>query len=293
MTPGPETANEMDAIDRLTVVTYNIRAAIGLGPFPPSWWERVDLDRLERISRVIADLDPDIVALQELPLMTVNGVVTDMAGELGRMLGMESRYGAVHHVTAIDRHTRAAIGAYTWGNAVLSRRPIVATRTEPLPIPADDDVVEPGGSAHELAGARFRDVEPGMREARCAVVCDIDAAQGPVHVVSTHLAYVGTDQRTRQAEAIAAIVSSLDGPVVLLGDLNAPIHASELAPLRQPLVDAFLAIGIPPVDERRLSCGDAAIDHVLVRGLTPVSCRVAAEAGDASDHWPVVAVLER
>lgn len=283
----------MTAADRLTVVTYNIRAAIGLGPFPPAWWERVDGDRLERIQRAIADLDPDIVALQEVPLMTVNGIVTDMTGDLGRRLGMENRYGAVHHVTAHDRESGGAIGAYTWGNAVLSREPILASRTEALPIPADDDLVEPDRTDHELAGARFRDVDPGMREARCALVCTVDGEHGPVHVISTHLAYMGSDQRRRQAEAIAGIVGALDGPLVLLGDLNAPIHSSELAPLRGPLVDAFLSVGVPPVDERRLSCGDVAIDHVFVRELTAVSCRVVTEAGDASDHWPVVAELER
>jgi endonuclease/exonuclease/phosphatase family metal-dependent hydrolase len=228
-----------------------------------------------------------------VPLMTVNGAVTDMASDLGRRLGMESRYGAVHHVTAIARESGNAIGAYTWGNAVLSRGPIVASRTVGLPVPADDDQVEPDGTDYELAGARFRDVDPGMREARCALVCTIDGEQGKLHVISTHLAYMGSDQRRLQAEAIAATVAGLDGPLVLLGDLNAPIHASELAPLRGPLVDAFMAVGVPPVDARRLSCGDVAIDHVFVRGLTAVSCRVATEAGDASDHWPVVADLER
>jgi hypothetical protein len=42
-----------------------------------------------------------------------------------------------------------------------------------------------------------------------------------------------------------------------------------------------------------MSRGGAAIGRVVVRGLTLVSCRVATEAGDVSDHWPVVAVLER
>ena len=227
--------------------------------------------------------------------MTVDGETIDMAGELSRALGLEGRYAAIHHVSAIEAETGAAIGAYMWGNAILSRRNILSSRTLALPVPADDDLVEPDatGQSPELAGVRYRDVEPGMREGRCALVCGIDDRQGSLNVLSTHLTYVGTAQRRRQAEAIAAAVTELDGPVLLLGDLNAPIHAGELGPLRETLVDAFLAIGVPPVDERRVSCGDAAIDHVFVRGLKPVSCRVATEAGNASDHWPVVAVLER
>ena len=225
--------------------------------------------------------------------MTVDGVTTDMAGELARALGLEGRYGAVHHLPLVEPESGVAIGAYMWGNAILSRHRIVSSRTVALPVPADDDLVEPDGSGRELAGVRYRDVEPGMREGRCALVCSIESDQGTIHVLSTHLTYIGSTQRRRQAEAIATAVTGLDGPLVLLGDLNAPIHAGELAPLRDSLIDAFLAVGVPPVDERRLSCGEAAIDHVLVRGLKPVSCRVATEAGDASDHWPVVAVLER
>jgi endonuclease/exonuclease/phosphatase family metal-dependent hydrolase len=248
---------------------------------------------LERIGEVVAGFEPDVVALQEVPLMTADGVTTDMAGELGRALGLEQRYAAVHHVPAIEPETGAAVGAYTWGNSILSRHTILSSRTIALPVPADDELVEPDGSGSELAGVRYRDVEPGMREGRCALVSVIETAQGSINALSTHLTYIGSTQRRRQAEAIAAIVSELDGPLVLLGDLNAPIHAGELAILRESLTDAFLAVGVPPVDDRRLSCGDAAIDHVLVRNLIPVSCRVATEAGDASDHWPVVAILER
>ena len=249
--------------------------------------------RLKLIGDVVAGFEPDVVALQEVPLMTVDGVTTDMAGELGRALGLESRYAAIHHVPMIEPESGSAIGAYMWGNAVLGRHRILSSRTIALPVPADDELIESAGSGHELAGVRYREVEPGMREGRCALVCTIDDGSGPVNVLSTHLTYMGSTQRRRQVEAIAAHVTALDGPLVLLGDLNAPIHAGELAPLRESLIDAFLAVGVAPVDERRLSCGDVAIDHVLVRGLAPVSCRVATEAGDASDHWPVVAVLER
>jgi endonuclease/exonuclease/phosphatase family metal-dependent hydrolase len=224
--------------------------------------------------------------------MTVEGVVTAMAGELGETLGYDGRYGGVHHLPVVEPETGAAIGTYTWGNAVLSRRAIVSSRTVALPIPADNDVVEPAGSGHELAGDRYRDVEPGMREARCALVCAVETSSGRVHAISTHLSYVGSTQRREQVEALAQAIEAIEGPLVLGGDLNAPIHAPEVGPLRGPLVDSFLATGVPPVDDRRLSCGDVAIDHVLVRGLTPTSCRVATEAGDASDHWPVVATFE-
>ncbi|HEY0442633.1 MAG TPA: hypothetical protein VGC90_00270, partial [Candidatus Limnocylindrales bacterium] len=49
--------------------------------------------------------------------------------------------------------------------------------------------------------------------------------------------------------------------------------------------------GTPPGDRRRASCDSDRIDHVLVRGLDAVACRVVREAGDLSDHWPVIATL--
>jgi endonuclease/exonuclease/phosphatase family metal-dependent hydrolase len=79
--------------------------------------------------------------------------------------------------------------------------------------------------------------------------------------------------------------------VVVTGDLNAPVAADELAPLRGSFDDAFAAIGVPAGDDRRRSCNAVAIDHVFVRGLEVTACRVATEAGDRSDHWPVVADL--
>jgi endonuclease/exonuclease/phosphatase family metal-dependent hydrolase len=48
---------------------------------------------------------------------------------------------------------------------------------------------------------------------------------------------------------------------------------------------------VEPGDPRRASCGLYRIDHVLSRGLRTVECRVVTEAGDASDHLPVVATL--
>ena len=90
-----------------------------------------------------------------------------------------------------------------------------------------------------------------------------------------------------------AVVSRQDGPAIVTGDLNAPIDTSELAVLRDGFDDAFVAVGIPEGDDRRRSCGPWSIDHILVRGFEVISCRVAREAGDLSDHWPIVADLRR
>jgi endonuclease/exonuclease/phosphatase family metal-dependent hydrolase len=273
---------------RLRVVTWNIRAAIGPGePFPPAWWRHVRADRLERIADLIRVLDADVVTLQEVTIKTVNGAVDDQPAELGRMTGMHVRYAAVHSFPLIEPETGAAVGSAMWGNAILTREPLVNGFTLAMPRAADNDLVEPADAEHPLAGARFGDVEPGHREPRCAV----GGRVAGVTVATAHLTYMGREQRRAQVEALAALVSGTEGPGILTGDFNAPAEAPEMVSLGAAVDDAFAAVGVGPGDKRRRSCGQQSIDHVFVRGLAVEACRVADETGDASDHWPVVADL--
>jgi endonuclease/exonuclease/phosphatase family metal-dependent hydrolase len=75
----------------LRVATFNVRAAIGPGPFPGRWWRRCDPARLERIAAVIAALDADLVGLQEVALLALDGDVVDQAAALGRLTGLTHR----------------------------------------------------------------------------------------------------------------------------------------------------------------------------------------------------------
>jgi endonuclease/exonuclease/phosphatase family metal-dependent hydrolase len=187
----------------------------------------------------------------------------------------------------VDPGTGATIGSAMWGNALLTRHVVADGFVRGLPRATDDDLVEPAGIDHPLAGIRYADVEPGHREARCAV----GGQTGPVSVVTAHLTYIGREQRRRQVAALADLAAALPGPVVVTGDLNAAIEADEVAAVRGRLADAFEAVGVPPGDARRRTSGGVAIDHVLVHGVEVVGCRVVTEAGDLSDHWPVVADL--
>jgi endonuclease/exonuclease/phosphatase family metal-dependent hydrolase len=289
---------------RLRVVTWNIRAAIGPGePFPPAWWRHVRRDRLERIAGILAELEPDVVTLQEVAILTPDGALDDQPAELGRLLAMAVRYASTHSFRLVDpadpsiaqrgqrpgSATPLARGSAMWGNAVLSRDALADGFAVGLPRAEDDDLVEPADADHDLAGVRYEDTEPGHRERRC-VVGGVTAGIG---LATTHLSYMGREQRRRQADALRAAIERFSGPLVVSGDFNAPLHSPELASLRDGLADAFTAVGIGPADPARNTSNGWPIDHVLVRGLTVDSCRVATEAGDASDHWPVVVDLRR
>ncbi len=278
----------------VVVATYNIRAAIGPGePFPAAWWRHVDRSRLERIGSIIGELEADVVSLQEVAVMTVDGELIDMPAELGALTGLVPRYAAVAGFPILDPADGRAIGACLWGNAILSRLPIRRSETQGLPIAADDDLIEPDGADHPLAGIAYADAPVGARERRCLLRVEVDGPTGPIAVVLTHLTHVGSGQRRLQADALARSLEAQPGPAVVAGDLNAAIEAPELASLGGALTDAFSVAGIPPGDPQRASCGSSRIDHLLARGLRPVAIAVRRrESAGASDHDPVVARFE-
>ena len=123
---------------------------------------------------------------------------------------------------------------------------------------------------------------PGFLEA----TVEIDG--GRVRVFTTHLDY-RADPRVRNLQVAATIarLDAIDGPMILMGDLNAPPHAVELAPSSSgcatrgqtdPTPD-FTYPAIAPV--RR-------IDYILASGdLRARNVRV--PPIEASDHRPVVA----
>lgn len=268
-------------MNSLRVVSWNIRSAIGPGPFPDRWWSRIDHDRLRNIGSFIAELDADLVALQEVALVSRDGDLVDNAGDLGRQLGMEVRYGAVRSFEVIERGVPAGVGCF--GNALLSRVPIGESHAVALPMAPTDAFIEPPGTDHPAAGIRYADAPDHVREPRCLLLADVAGLM----VGCTHLSHIGSAERALQATAAAAAFGP-SAPAVLLADLNAPIDAPELSAFAG-WTDGFTE---PPGDPARVSTDDGfRIDHVLTRGVPVDGCRVARESGDLSDHYPVVAVL--
>jgi endonuclease/exonuclease/phosphatase family metal-dependent hydrolase len=272
----------MPAARRIRAITWNLRAAIGPGPFPDRWWSRISADRLRAIGSFIDGLDADLVALQEVALVSRNGDLVDNAGDLARQLGMEVRLAAVRTFEVAEEGAILGVGSY--GNALLSRIGLRASWTVALPAAPVASFVEPAGADHRLAGIRYADAPASVREPRCLLLADIDG----LTVGSTHFSHIGSGERLLQAEAtLAAFVDA--SPALLLGDLNAPIESPELAPLAT-WTDGFAAAA---GDAARISTDTGArIDHVLVRGASVATCRVLREAGDLSDHYPVVAEIE-
>ena len=121
----------------------------------------------------------------------------------------------------------------------------------------------------------------GTEEARAVVVATWDGIQ----VVTTHLS---RDRSTRalQTRHVASMVRQMEGPVIVLGDMNQRV--ADLVPL--------IAVGLKPVMPPRglvdLFRRGWQIDHILVSSDIYIE-RSWTVPGEASDHLPLVAEVTR
>jgi len=161
----------------LRVLTYNIHHGEGTD-------EVFDYDRL---ARVINDLSPDIVALQEVDKGTDRASGVDQAALLGTLCKMHHTFGQ-----AMPYQN----GQY--GEAILSRFPIEKTLVHPLPYQLD-------------------------QEPRAALEARIQVEGiGSIVFVGTHLCHQSNETRVQQTERMSDLFANEEGPpVILAGDFNA------------------------------------------------------------------------
>jgi endonuclease/exonuclease/phosphatase family metal-dependent hydrolase len=214
---------------------------------------------LEEVARSIEATGAEVVGLQEVSRgWYVNGS-TDMLAWLQRRLRMPyARF--------------AGASDAIWGNAVLSRYPIV------------------GGEAMRLPGE-------GVPLARNALRVEVDLGAGRrLDVVVTHLHHVegpdGTRVRLAQLPRLLELVAGRPA-TVLLGDFNAGPTSAEIARVRAAgLADAFVAGGGGRADELTWPSDrpDRRIDYLWLSPDLAASA-FAATDGTASDHrGPAVTV---
>ncbi|ALP64332.1 endonuclease/exonuclease/phosphatase family protein [Paraburkholderia caribensis] len=241
--PGLREQAAAQDVRALRIATYNIHGTVGADGRPSA----------ERIAGVIRELDADIVALQEVPLG--GSFAPNALPVLREMTGMNAIAGPT-----LDTPERR------YGNAILSRLPICATRS--------------------------LDLSFGTREARGALDVDVET-DGPgsgLRVVATHL---GLSARERRAQ-IRALIAAFDTPrmpVLLMGDLNEWFvwgHALRM------LVTHFRAAPAPRTFPARLPV--FALDRIWMHPadrLIDVTVHRSTLARAASDHLPLVARIAR
>lgn len=217
----------------LRLASFNIHSGRGRD-------NRYDLER----TASVLDSNLDFVGLNEV---RASWFGPDQAQLLGTRLNLASAY------LPTERHW--------WhdhfGNALLTRRPLVGLVRCPLP---------------GTRGKAFRNI----------VLACLPYQSRTVKIMVTHIDRE-TDRR-HQLEVALRLFLSLEPPVVLMGDLNSTIEEPLLASLReQPDVHSALHEGMPG------GPAPGTIDWLFHRGMKTVSARLVDV--EASDHPVLFAEL--
>jgi endonuclease/exonuclease/phosphatase family metal-dependent hydrolase len=231
----------------IRLATYNIHRARGLD----------GRTRLERIAAVLASIDADVVALQEV--VGASPLRPGQAAELGAALGMG-------WVMAPTRHLRTAL----FGNVVLSRFPV---------------------RQHVQYDLTWKTCEH-----RGVQRVDVGVDEDTLHIYNVHLG-TSLLERRHQAARLATLVHDkrVTGPKIILGDFNEwarHLGATDILAQRLQSVDLRKHLS-----RRRTYPGFFPVlhlDHIYFEGKVDV-LRVSMPrdrmAKMASDHLPLVADL--
>jgi endonuclease/exonuclease/phosphatase family metal-dependent hydrolase len=241
---------------QLRVVTSNIRHGRGMD----------NEVNLERIAARLNSLNADVIALQEVDLSVARSGSVNQAAWLGSRLALRPAFGAF---MALEPEAGPGRGRY--GCAILSRHPIVATRSLRL---------------------------PEGNEPRVALEVDVRLPDDTVvTIINVHFDWVDDDRfRFAQAERVVARIRELAASGrhgVLLGDLNDGPTSRTLALVRRVASEAAKPAGASatfPAPEPTQE-----IDYVFA---WPMDAWVAEDVRVvdervASDHRPVAATLRR
>lgn len=236
----------MPILSALKIASYNVHGCVGAD-------QRFDL---ERIAAVLAELDADVVLLQEVGDHVGRGPTVNQAHELAAAVGMEYVVG----------YTMPA-GPWGYGNVVLARGRVRA--------------------------ADRIDLSVAGREPRCCLRVDLELASGAaLSVVDVHLG-LAAGERRRQVDQLlgpGGPVATAAGPLVLGGDFN----DWPPGPTTRLLGRAFVDAAWPSLDFRGtfparfplLRLDRLYSTRLRIRGYRPHRSRL---ARIASDHLPVVA----
>lgn len=203
----------------------------------------------------VKKLNPDIVGLNEMRGKGADPAYEDQTAILSGLTGMKYCYFA----KAID-----VKGENPYGNAVLSKLPIVSAKTIPIPNP----IPKPENKYYESRSLLKAKLENGLT------------------VLITHFGLNDDEQES----AVDTVLSHIENEkCILMGDFNVKPENSVLNPIRERMKDASNLIATPaftfPSDNP-----DIKIDYIFVsRDIEIINADIPKVI--ASDHRPHTAVI--
>jgi endonuclease/exonuclease/phosphatase family metal-dependent hydrolase len=292
------------ADEHVKVMTWNLHGGMG-GPGKFGSSE----DELDRLAAAIRDQDPDVLVLQEVDQASTRSNYVDTLGELSSRLHPDSAVGGSSNTSFLGRDQQVAVMTFH-GFQVSDARDIVHDD------PAGNDWWERTRSKlnefAEDADKRFGthladgDLKHVERNSLDTIVRTPDGTD--LRVLSGHYEWANPrfDAQGHEVGALAGALGAWRGPTILGADFN--VHAGTPAGAREHALlgaagmhdtfgDTPLAKQDSDVTNRANPDpgvhADGGIDRIYASAQARVlDTRGVTEAGDASDHLPVVTELE-
>ena len=241
----------------LRVGTYNILHGADFEKKRKTGEDTVDLSLA---SRAITEMDLDICALNEVRNQENVEGLCNQAKKIADRVGCYYLF-----ARAIDH----AGGEY--GNALLSRYPILSSTLHPIIVPKDKRV----------AARRY--------ENRVALEAHLDIHGKTVAVIVTHFG-LHRDEIDLAAETVVKIVKNSPYPTIVMGDFNVSPDDDAIKKLKSILVDTA-DLTESPLLTFPSHAPDIKIDYIMTtRDLTAIS--IDCPNILTSDHKPLTAEIE-
>ncbi len=208
---------------------------------------------LEALAKVVEESGADVVGLQEVSRGWLIWGGVDMLTWLSQRLDMPYVSGPTSDAQ--------------WGNAILSRYPIVSAET--FPLPPDDVLIRRG-----------------------YIVAEIDVGAGTLTLIDTHFTHRGKNYEIRELQA-SALVSAWDGvsSTVIVGDMNATPDSDAMQTLSGAgLINVAAEIGTLPILTSPADNPSRQIDYIWASPDLGFEDLEIVQT-TASDHLPVVATI--
>jgi endonuclease/exonuclease/phosphatase family metal-dependent hydrolase len=197
-----------------------------------------DIVSLQRIADVIFNMGtPDVICLQEVSRQLCLFGADEAVDQVAELAGVFPGYEVIFGI-AIEASSAGSVPRWQYGNATLTRLPVLSVFHHPLPQPPH-------------AGVR--------QMPRQVTETTVAAGFGPLRVMNTHLEFHSTRQRLAQIERLRELhqqaAANVHNPpdynahgsyqllsrpesCVVCGDFNIEVDSREYAAMLAPLADA-------------------------------------------------------
>ncbi len=215
---------------------------------------------------VIKRFDPDIVSLNEVRGIANGGpadpAYTNQTEELALLTGMTGYFAPAINIK----------GKGLYGNALLTKFPILRSVDIPVPSPRD----------------RYYNIH--RYEDRCLLKAELDANGKTITVLSCHMG-LNDDERVSAVVTICSELEKITTPVILMGDFNMTPDNTILDPIRTRLRDTSLGFACEnlhsfPTDKPRIK-----IDYIFTsEDFDVINAEI--HGTSSSDHLPLTADIK-